>query len=565
MKTKNLYIAIIAIITAVIISSCNVMKDLEYEVNPNPIEMHGDKMTVNIDGKFIEKGLNKKAFVTLTPVLVNAAGDELEFDPKSFKGEKAAGNGEVVKKDGHNFSYTSTRPYDPKFENAELKVKYVALKGNKEKLNDITPKIANATIVTPLMIQNDDKVAMGEDKLIRSFDKSTKAVVNYDKAKFVVKNNEKKDADILALQGFMTTAITNPKIIVNNIEIMSYASPEGEIEKNENLAADRAESAKAFLLQTNKKMKLNIDPNMIIKSPKGEDWEGLKELISQSSNEDKNIIIAVAEMENDPAKREQEIKALSTTYKFLDNDIFPELRRSQIIVNYKENGLTDEELKSAVASNPQSLTIEEMLFTANKLTSDDDSKLAIYKEVIKKDASDWRGFTNAGVILYKKGNTTDANEMFAKAYAAEKNGVTSNNIGVVKRQAGEIADATEMFNNASATGDIAAYNLGLINIKKGEYSSAISNMGDGSTFNKALAQVLNKDYTSASSTLKNSADDNSAIGLYLKAIIAARTNKDADVMSNLSKAIAMDNSLKAKAKKDREFIKYFENAAFTAL
>lgn len=548
-----------------IFTSCSVMKDLEYEVKPDPIEMHGDEITVNIDGKFIEKGLNKKAFVTLTPVLVNAAGDELEFDSKSFKGEKAAGNGEVVKKDGHNFSYSSTRPYDPRFENAELKVKYVALKGDKEKLNDITPKIADATVVTPLLIQNDDKVAMGEDKLVRSFDKSTKAVINYEKGKFFVRRDEKTDADIVALQNWFVTANANPKVVVNNIEIMSYASPEGEIERNTNLAADRAESANKFLMVANKKMNLGIDPVMVKKSPKGEDWAGLKELISQTDHEDKNIIISVAEMENDPAKREAEIKALSTTYKFLESDIFPALRRSQIMVNYTENGLTDDELKAAAATNPQSLTVEEMLFTANKLTSDDDTKLAIYKEVIKKDASDWRGFTNAGVILYKKGNTAEANEMFSKAYAAEKNAITSNNMGVVKRQAGEISEALEMFNSASATGATADYNKGLINIKKGEYSAAISNMGNNNTFNKALAQTLNKDYSTALSTLQNSTDNNSAMGLYLKAIIAARTGNDADVVSNLKNAIAKDSSLKDKAMKDMEFVKYHNNGAFSTL
>ena len=565
MKTKNLFVAVATILSVIIIASCSVMKDLEYEVKPNPIEMHGDKVTVNVDGKFIEKGLNKKAFVTLTPVLVNAAGDELEFEPKSFKGEKAAGNGEVVKKNGHNFSYSSTRAYDPKFENAELKVKYVAKKGDKEKLNDITPKIADATIVTPLLIQNDDKVVMGEDKLVRSFKKSTKAVIHYDKAKSVVKNKEVKDADILEMENFLVASNTNPKIVVDGIEIISYASPEGETDRNDNLAVDRANSATAYLMKTNKRLNLGMTENSVTKTPKGEDWNGLKELISKSNHEDKNIIISVAEMGGDPAKREEEIKALSTTYKFLDNDIFPQLRRSQLVVNYTENGLTDEELKAAVSSNPSSLTVEEMLFAANKLVSDQDTKLAIYKEAIKKDANDWRGYTNAGVILYQKGRISEANDMFTKAYQADKNAITNNNMGVVKRQAGKINEAMDLFNAASGTGEAAAYNTGLINIKRGEYDAAISNMGNENTFNKALAQVLNKNYSAASSTLSNSADANSAMGLYLKAIIAARTNKDSEVISNLKNAIAKDSSLATKAKKDREFIKYFENAAFTAL
>ena len=564
MKKTNLHIVTAILIASIFAASCSVLKDLEYEVKENPIEMHGDKVTVKIDGKFIEKGLNKKAFVTLTPTLINAAGEELEFEPKSFKGEKAAGNGEVVKKDGHSFSYTSTRPYDSRFENSELVVKYIALKGTKEKLNDKTAKIADATIVTPELLQNDDKVVMGKDNLVRSVKKSTKAVINFNKAKSNLRRGETTDADILAMESFILAGNTNSKIVFNNIEIVSYASPEGEMEKNSNLALDRGETAEKYLMKANKKLNLNIDPTLISKTPKGEDWDGLKELISKSNHEDKNIIVAVAEMESDPTKREQEIKALSTTYKFLDKDIFPQLRRSQMVLNYTEFGLTDEELKATSQSAPQTLSVEELLFTAG-LVSDKEEKLRLFNEVIKKDASDYRGFTNAGVILYNKKMTTEANEMFTKAYNADKNAITSNNMGVVKRQAGDIAGAAELFGDATATGDAAKYNMGLINIKKGEYSNAISNMGSTNTFNKALAQTLNKDYSSASSSLANSTEANTAKGLYLKAVIASRNGNESEVISSLVKAFEKDSSLRAKAKKDREFIKYFKNAAFIAL
>lgn len=564
MKKTNLHIVTAILIASIFAASCSVLKDLEYEVKENPIEMHGDKVTVKIDGKFIEKGLNKKAFVTLTPTLINAAGEELEFEPKSFKGEKAAGNGEVVKKDGHSFSYTSTRPYDSRFENSELVVKYIALKGTKEKLNDKTAKIADATIVTPELLQNDDKVVMGKDNLVRSVKKSTKAVINFNKAKSNLRRGETTDADILAMESFILAGNTNSKIVFNNIEIVSYASPEGEMEKNSNLALDRGETAEKYLMKANKKLNLNLDPTLISKTPKGEDWDGLKELISKSNHEDKNIIVAVAEMESDPTKREQEIKALSTTYKFLDKDIFPQLRRSQMVLNYTEFGLTDEELKATSQSAPQTLSVEELLFTAG-LVSDKEEKLRLFNEVIKKDASDYRGFTNAGVILYNKKMTTEANKMFTKAYNADKNAITSNNMGVVKRQAGDIAGAAELFGDATATGDAAKYNMGLINIKKGEYSNAISNMGSTNTFNKALAQTLNKDYSSASSSLANSTEANTAKGLYLKAVIASRNGNESEVISSLVKAFEKDSSLRAKAKKDREFIKYFKNAAFIAL
>lgn len=565
MKTKILRNLALVLAAGAFMYSCKLMKDVEYEVKPNPIEMHGGKVTVNIDGKFVEKGLNSKAYIELTPTLVNADGQELDFDMKAFKGEKAAGNGEVVPKDGYSFSYSSTRDYDPAFENAELVVKYIVKKGDAEKINDKTAKIADATIVTPLLLQNDDQVVYGEDKLVRKYDKTEKAQINYLKAKHDVRSSELKQDDIKAYEQFLVEGQANPKIEFTNIDIISYASPEGELEKNNTLAEDRAASAEAYLTAAMKRLKLN--DISINKMPKGEDWAGLKELISASNHEDKDIIIRVAEMNNNPTKREEEIKTLSSTYKFLEADIFPQLRRSQMVLNYVLNGYTDEELKSISAANPQTLTVEELLFTANNLTTDLNTKLAIYNEAITKAPDDWRGYNNAGVVLYQQGKVSDAKAKFEKANQLDKNPVTNNNWGAMLRRDGKIDEAAGLFSSSTAAGNEVDYNLGLVNIAKGEYDQAITNMkkGGNTTFNLALAQTLKKDYSNASSTLDKSADAESALGYYLKAIIAARTGKDADVFTNLGKAIAKDGSLKAKAKKDREFIKYFDNPSFTAL
>ncbi len=543
--------------------SCSLMKDVEYEVKEDPIEMHGDKVTVNIDGKFVEKGLNKKAYIELTPTLVNEAGNELEFDMKSFQGPKAAGNGEVVDKGGKSFNYTSTKPYNPAFENAELIVKYRVEKGGKEKLNDKTPKIADATIVTPLWLQDDDKVVYGEDKLVRKFDKVEKAQINYLKAKHDVRSSELKEQDILDLEKFMVDGQANNKITFKSIDIVSYASPEGELEKNTTLAEDRAASAEAYLTKAFEK--LNVNAVAINKNPKGEDWAGLKELIKASNHEDKEIIIRVAEMTSDPAKREEEIKTLSSTYKFLEDDIFPQLRRSQMMLNYELAGYTDEELKTISTSKPSTLTVEELLFAGNRLIVDTDAKLAIYKEATKVAPNDWRGYNNAGVVLYTQGKFKEAADMFKKANELDKNPVTNNNHGTSLRRDGKVDEAAALFSSSTAAGKEVNYNLGLVNVKKGEYDQAIKNFGDYKTFNKALAQTLNEDYKSASTTLDQSADKESAKGYYLKAILASRTNDEAGVVSNLKSAIAKDSSLAAKAKKDREFIDYFEKDAFKAI
>ncbi len=109
------------------------------------------------------------------------------------------------------------------------------------------------------------------------------------------------------------------------------------------------------------------------------------------------------------------------------------------------------------------------------------------------------------------------------------------------------------------------YNHGIVNIKEGKYAEAVSNFGSEETYNKALAQIINGNASDGISTINNSMDKETAKGYYLKAVASARMDKIADVTSNLSSAIAKDASYKAKAKGDREFLKYAENSAFQGL
>ena len=108
------------------------------------------------------------------------------------------------------------------------------------------------------------------------------------------------------------------------------------------------------------------------------------------------------------------------------------------------------------------------------------------------------------------------------------------------------------------------YNTAVIDIKNGDYAAAASKMANTKcNYNLALNQLLSKDYTGAKSTLdcitSKTGDD-----YYLSAIVAARTNSDSDVYSNLKEACSINPSFKIQAAKDMEFKKYRENADFKA-
>ena len=65
------------------VTSCNLLKDLEYTVTPNPLEMHGDSVRVKVDIKFPEKGIRKKASAEITPMLGSTALKSVTVPPAS--------------------------------------------------------------------------------------------------------------------------------------------------------------------------------------------------------------------------------------------------------------------------------------------------------------------------------------------------------------------------------------------------------------------------------------------------------------------------------------------------
>ncbi len=554
--------SILSVVT--LFNSCSTIKELEYNVTENPLQMHADDVTLQINGKFIEKGLNAKATADVTPIFVCNDGTEIAFQTEMFQGPKAAGNGKVVPKEGTSFSYSSTIPYQKCMEEGVIKVRVLAKKGDKEE-ELYSDKIADGTVITPYLIQLDDQVIVAKDAFQRITSHNMDAVINFNKGQATVKSSELKDQDVVDLMDFALDATTNPRREMKSINVQSYASPEGEIDKNENLAKDRAESAKAVVVKKMKKMKFEAGQADTFYSldPKGEDWSGFKTEVEKTTHEDKELILRVLQMTTDLNKREQEIRNMAKTYTFLEKEVLPQLRRSQLSLSYDKVGFSDEELKELSKTNPDTLNVEELLFTAT-LHDDLSEQLRVYSEALRLFPNDWRTANNVGYVQYLQGDLDAAGTSFEKASQASENETVNNNIGAVAHMKGDRERAMELFTAAGSSTE-TKYNMGLLNIQQGLYDEAVTNMGANNTFNSALANLLSGDADAAAQAIDESNAKEEAMSYYLKAIIGARTNNSEMMMDNLKIAFEKDGDLKSKAKRDREFIQYFENADFLAI
>ncbi|MNE06955.1 Tetratricopeptide repeat protein [compost metagenome] len=414
------------------------------------------------------------------------------------------------------------------------------------------------------MVNKDFKCIYAKDEFKRVNEKSTYAQFNYLKAKYDVRKTEFKDTDIVNLGTWLTAAQSNPKINIKSINITGFASPEGEVAKNETLSSDRANSGKTATIEVAKKAKNDKASGEIYNlAGRGEDFDGFKVQLAKNTSikqEDKDLILRVLQMYADPNQRETEMRNLGKSFTELDKTIFPLLRRAEISVVYDLTGYSDEELKAVSTSDPQKLTLEELLFTAT-LTDDLNEKLRLYKEAEKKDPSDYRAANNVGVVLYNQGKVAEAKSQFEKANGLKDNAISKNNLGAVAGVSGDRKKAADLFGQAGGAGEEVSYNKGIIAIQNGKYAEAVSAFGGKASFNKALAQLLNGDAAGAVSTIDNSNDKESGQGYYLKAIAAARQSKLTDLVSNLKNAIGKDAAWKTKAAKDREFLKYAEDAS----
>lgn len=544
---------------AFLVASCDLVKDITYTVNPNPLEMHGDSVKVSITVNVPEKGIQKTAKAEITPKIGSTA-----IGTWYVNGSKVTGNGTNIDfKTGGTATFEETIAYDPSMEAADLIITGKLYKQTKEKGVLPETKIADATIITPYLVDKTFKVLTEQDALVRQFDKTTTATINFEKGKSDVRANEIKDADILSLLAWLQAAQTNPKIKITGIEINGYASPDGEVAKNDNLSSDRTIAARKTLTDLMKKSKLTAyaDTSAYTLAKFGEDFAGFKSQLAATTTipeADKNLFIRILEMTKDAEQREKDMIALGKAYTELERDVFPMIRRAVVVVKYTEYGLTDDELRAASVQNPNSLSVEELLFTAAKLTTDANEKARIYGIAAANYPADVRAHTNLGATLFELGNTKDASSAFKKANELKSTPTTNNNLAASLILENKTPAAKKLLVNAKT--DVYGYNQGIIDIMEGKYSAADKNISQKS-YNKVLALLLLNQLDAArkvSASLTETAEL-----AYLNAIIEARSGANADaVVAKLKTAITKNTNLKEKASKDREFIKIMNDASF---
>ena len=570
-KIRLNYLTLFAL-AAFLISGCaglSKMRDdsstVNYQVKPNPLVMQAGEVKVTGDVSFPEKYFNKKAVVVATPVL-KYEGGQTEFPTTTLQGEKVEANNKVIPYAGGSFTFTGTVPFKPEMAKSELVVNYSARIKEGDPVEYGSEKVADGVIATEALVKIDPKTVSMSDNFKRIIPESYTADIHYVINKADVRKAELKGEDVVAFEQKLAEAKADSTKQIKGAKISAYASPDGALELNEKLSANRETSAEKYFKKALKDKKITeaeaVGFLSMMTTP--EDWEGFKALMEKSDIQDKELILRVLSMYADPVVREKEIKNISAAYGEIAEEVLPQLRRSVMSVDIDKVGKSDDQLKSISMSDPKSLELEEVLYAAT-LTNDLKDKAAIYKAATEKFPSCVRAANNLGHVYLQQGKIEDAKTSFEAAKAINDNATVKANLGAVALAQGDLKTAEELLTASMSAGDAPSYNLGIIKIKQGDYAAAVNYFGNKPSFNAALAQMLNGNNEKAIATLNELGDVKDGWVYYLKALANARGGVTDGVVTNLRQAIALDSSIKAYAMKDAELLKVAENEAVKAL
>ena len=551
---KKLYLPLVALMVLAL-SSCGKMGELSadyFTTNPEVLEAVAGKVPVTINGKFPEGYFKKNATVEVTPVL-RWNGGEAKGQPALFQGEKVEGNGQTISyKAGGNYAMKASFDYVPEMANSELYLDFKITRGSKT-YTIPSIKVADGVIATSeLPTAASANASYAEDAYQRIIKQAQEANIMFLIQQANLRNNQLNSEEMKEFHKKVAEVNADTKNFkLNNIEVSAYASPDGGVKLNTGLAENREKNTEKYLNRQLKKAK--IDTNVDAKYT-AQDWEGFKELVSKSNLQDKDLILRVLSMYQDPEQREAEIKNISSVYKTLADEILPQLRRARLTANYDIIGRSDEEINEAFNTDAKVLSVEELLYAAT-LTNDKARQEAIFTKTTQLFPNDFRAYNNLGEMAFAAGDVAKAESYFKQAASKNANAPEVNaNLGLCELVKNNVASAETYL--GKATGANAANEaLGNLYIKQGQYQRAVNAFGNAKTNSAAQAQILAKDYNKAKATLQ-AVENKDAMTDYLMAIVGARTNNESLVKSSIKSAIAKDASLATKAANDREFAKF---------
>lgn len=394
------------------------------------------------------------------------------------------------------------------------------------------------------------------------------ATIYFELNRSVIRESEWKKKEIIQLIDYLSKTEE-----IKFIEINGYASPDGEIQYNNELANERADEAGKFVFKTlkdNPALKsINFDlnnKNLYIQNKGTEDWSGLLrgiEFARIPQKEDVKKIISNPSLTSE--EKQNQLKNLKEVWEIIAEEYLPPLRRASLIVKTKITPRNHAERLRLINASSDQISSDEML-AASEQAVNNLQRIEIFEKLKVKFPADYRAYNNLAISDFESNNKESAVKNLMAALELSPTSLeVLNNLAYIYFQSKEWDKLELLVKKAESKQISLPVYKAILQIRTGKYSSAIKELNpDHSAYLLSLALCLNKNYDKAQDLISVVTPTFAEV-YYLSAVIAARMQNTAAVEKNLNLLIQTDNLWEMNLKNDPEFSKYKNTDFFRKL
>lgn len=273
--------------------------------------------------------------------------------------------------------------------------------------------------------------------------------------KFVVGKSEIKQelgnnaSELSKIKNTIDLVKNDKDVTITGITLHGYASPDGKYASNEKLAANRTKALYLYL-----KGLYPVQDKLFKTGSTAEDWDGVKEYIANNDFVEKDKVSEIVNSAAQPDQKEQQLaKNAPQGYKYLLQNVFPDLRRTEYTVSYDVRSFNLEEAREVLKTRPQKLSLNEMYIVANSYEKGSDEFNNVFDTAVKMFPNDKLANLNAAQVALDRKDVKTAAKYLAKAGDSAE---AENARGILAVQQGDNTAAKAHFEKAAATGLQAA-------------------------------------------------------------------------------------------------------------
>ena len=568
-------------------------KDQQLTVDPDPLEVHADKVNFEVSAVLPVKML-KPNLTYSVEVAYDYAGKSAKFDEIKFTSNEFPNRDSQQPRVSKKFEM----PYASEMDKGSLTVqgwgtndKNGKKKGPTEKMEIAKGLITTSKLVVPAYygayVSYDYK-----DETVDGWTPDEELEPTNVNFYFLQGSSVLRSSEKTSDRGKFFQAFIAEKNVTRTVTITGTHSPEGSERINTDLSKNRAEVIEKHYRQMMDRYDYKgiAESIKFVLKPVIEDWTEFKVALEKYNGIDQSAKSEILNIVNGSGTFETKEKALNKlpSYKKIFNDLYPDLRAAKTEILTVIEKRTDAEIsvlakQIAEGTLPASTLSYGELAYAAYLTPSLKEKAAIYEATVKT-YDNWAAHNNLGAVYLHmavegEGNATSNLEKAVtqfeislnkknNAYAKGHMGSTELMQGNAEKAYASVSDAVAM-NPPSKI--IYGFNgtKGALEIMAAKYSDAVRTLSSSADnadnmFNKGLAQLLSKDYQNALVTFNElaSKDGDYAMASYGAAIAQARLGKADAAIGAISTAVKADPGLKSKIASDLEFNAMMSNANF---